>query len=153
MSMLIVQGVHAGTPLHHAEKRGLEQTVKLLLTSGGFSEKWMIVKLAHDVARIKGNINIVRTIESHICYFSAWLREFYGPGFLRAFAPQDLSRKMPGTVLFLVFYLPTYQINLLNPRLITCSLAAVIPQGSSHPMTAEEAGAFDISFFPSSLIF
>lgn len=26
---------HAGTPLHHAAKRGLENTVKLLLTHGG----------------------------------------------------------------------------------------------------------------------
>ncbi|XP_074377639.1 uncharacterized protein LOC141719155 isoform X1 [Apium graveolens] len=28
-------GQHAGTPMHHAAKRGLEQTVKLLLSHGG----------------------------------------------------------------------------------------------------------------------
>lgn len=35
---LLLAGRHAGTPLHHAVKRGLEQTVKLLLSSGGESE-------------------------------------------------------------------------------------------------------------------
>lgn len=30
-------GRNAGTPLHHAAKRGLEQTVKLLLSHGGMS--------------------------------------------------------------------------------------------------------------------
>lgn len=30
-------GRHAGTPLHHAAKRGLDQTVKVLLARGGMS--------------------------------------------------------------------------------------------------------------------
>lgn len=30
-------GRHAGTPLHHAAKRGLEQTVKLLLSHRGIT--------------------------------------------------------------------------------------------------------------------
>lgn len=30
-----LEGRHAGTPLHHAAKRGLDQTVKLLLSHGG----------------------------------------------------------------------------------------------------------------------
>lgn len=30
-------GCHAGTPLHHAAKKGLEQTVHLLLSHGGIS--------------------------------------------------------------------------------------------------------------------
>ncbi|KAG6776459.1 hypothetical protein POTOM_019970 [Populus tomentosa] len=57
-------GRHAGTPLHHAVKRGLEQTVKLLLSSGANAlVRNDDCQTALDVARIKGNINIVRTIE------------------------------------------------------------------------------------------
>jgi ankyrin repeat protein len=39
---LLLAGRHAGTPLHHAVKRGLEQTVKLLLSSGGESESYVV---------------------------------------------------------------------------------------------------------------
>ncbi|CAN4091118.1 unnamed protein product [Withania somnifera] len=88
-------GRHAGTPLHHAAKRGLEQTVKLLLSHGANA---MIMnddcQTPLDVARIKGFSNVVRAIESHICLFSGWLRELYGPGFLELLAPQLLSRKV-----------------------------------------------------------
>ncbi|KAH0903860.1 hypothetical protein HID58_043363 [Brassica napus] len=68
---------HAGTPLHHAAKRGFENTVKLLLSHG-----------------VKGFSNVVRAIESPICLFSGWMREFYGPAILDLFAPQLLSRKV-----------------------------------------------------------
>lgn len=34
-SLLCNVGSHAGTPLHHAAKKGLEQTVNLLLAYGG----------------------------------------------------------------------------------------------------------------------
>lgn len=34
-SFLCAVGRHAGTPLHHAAERGLENTVKLLLLHGG----------------------------------------------------------------------------------------------------------------------
>ncbi|CAN4120535.1 unnamed protein product [Withania somnifera] len=88
-------GRHAGTPLHHAAKRGLEQTVKLLLSHGANA---LIMnddcQTPLDVARIKGFTNVVRAIESHICLFSGWLRELYGPGFLELLAPQLLSRKV-----------------------------------------------------------
>lgn len=33
-------------------------------------------------------------LQNHICIFSGWLRELYGPGFLELFAPQLLSRKV-----------------------------------------------------------
>ncbi|XP_075639263.1 putative E3 ubiquitin-protein ligase XBAT35 isoform X1 [Castanea sativa] len=86
-------GRHAGTPLHHAAKRGLEQSVKLLLSHGANA----LVRnddchTPLDVARVKGQTNVVRTIENHICYFSGWLREFYGPGILEVLVP--LTRKM-----------------------------------------------------------
>ncbi|KAF9605655.1 hypothetical protein IFM89_017998 [Coptis chinensis] len=88
-------GGHAGTPLHHAAKRGLEQTVKLLLSHGANAS---VVnddcQTPLEVARIKGYTNVVRTIESHICLFSGWLRELYGPGFLEALASQWLSKKI-----------------------------------------------------------
>uniref|UniRef100_A0A5B6ZCZ5 Putative E3 ubiquitin-protein ligase XBAT34 isoform X2 n=1 Tax=Davidia involucrata TaxID=16924 RepID=A0A5B6ZCZ5_DAVIN len=88
-------GRHAGTPLHHAAKRGLEQTVKLLLSHRANA---LLMnddcQTPLDVARAKGYSNAVRSIEGHICLFSGWLREFYGPGFLEVFAPQLLSRKV-----------------------------------------------------------
>ncbi|XP_057476162.1 putative E3 ubiquitin-protein ligase XBAT35 [Actinidia eriantha] len=88
-------GRHAGTPLHHAAKRGLEQTVKLLLSHGANT---LVMnddcQTPLDVARVKGCTNVVRAIESHICLFSGWLRELYGPGFLEVLAPQLLSRKV-----------------------------------------------------------
>lgn len=88
-------GRHAGTPLHHAAKRGLEQSVKLLLSHGANAlVRNDDCQTPLDVARIKGHTNVVRAIENHICYFSGWLREFYGPGFLEALAPQLLSRKI-----------------------------------------------------------
>ncbi|KAL3506151.1 hypothetical protein ACH5RR_031533 [Cinchona calisaya] len=88
-------GRHAGTPLHHAAKRGLEQTVKLLLSHGANA---LVMnddcQTPLDIARFKGYNNVVRAIENHICLFSGWLRELYGPGFLELFAPQLLSRKV-----------------------------------------------------------
>ncbi|XWS31420.1 hypothetical protein CRYUN_Cryun23aG0073900 [Craigia yunnanensis] len=85
-------GYNAGTSLHHAAKRGLEQTVKLLLSHG--ANALLRNDDCHtplEVARIKGCTNVVRAIENYICYFSGWLLEFRGPGFLGGFAPQLLS--------------------------------------------------------------
>ncbi|XP_057957566.1 putative E3 ubiquitin-protein ligase XBAT35 isoform X2 [Malania oleifera] len=88
-------GRHAGTPLHHAAKRGLEHTVKLLLAHGANT---LVMnddcQTPLDVARAKGFTNVVRAIENHICLFSGWLREFHGPGFLEALAPQLVTRKV-----------------------------------------------------------
>ncbi|KAK4482464.1 hypothetical protein RD792_009621 [Penstemon davidsonii] len=88
-------GRHAGTPLHHAAKRGLEQTVKLLLSHGANA---LVInddcQTPLDIARAKGYSNVVRAIEGHVCLFSGWLRELYGPGFLELLAPQLLSRKV-----------------------------------------------------------
>ncbi|XP_021290348.1 putative E3 ubiquitin-protein ligase XBAT35 isoform X2 [Herrania umbratica] len=88
-------GRHAGTPLHHAAKRGLQNTVKLLLSHGAnplaLNDD---CQTPLDVARVKGHVNVVRTIEDHICLFSGWMREFYGPGFIEMFAPQLVSRKV-----------------------------------------------------------
>ncbi|XP_041007885.1 putative E3 ubiquitin-protein ligase XBAT35 isoform X2 [Juglans microcarpa x Juglans regia] len=88
-------GRHAGTPLHHAAKRGLENTVKLLLLHGANA---LLMnddcQTPLDVARAKGHSNVVRAIEGHICLFSGWLRELYGPGFLEVLAPQLVSRKV-----------------------------------------------------------
>ncbi|OMO98209.1 Zinc finger, RING-type [Corchorus capsularis] len=87
-------GRHAGTPLHHAAKRGLLNTVKLLLSHGAnplVMNDECLTPL--EVARAKGNVTIVRAIEDHICLFSGWMREFYGPGFIEMFAPQLVSRK------------------------------------------------------------
>ncbi|KAL6313037.1 hypothetical protein AAG906_022044 [Vitis piasezkii] len=98
-------GRHAGTPLHHAAKKGLEETVNLLLSHGANA---LVMnddcQTALDVARAKGHSRVVRVIESHICLFSGWLREFYGPGFLEVLAPQWVSRKFLLFLVGLLFY-------------------------------------------------
>ncbi|XP_021847690.1 putative E3 ubiquitin-protein ligase XBAT35 isoform X2 [Spinacia oleracea] len=88
-------GRNGGTPLHHAAKRGLENTVKLLLSHG--ANALMVnddCQTPLEIARAKGYSNVVRAIENHTCLYSGWLRELYGPGFLELLAPQLLSRKV-----------------------------------------------------------
>ncbi|KAG8658559.1 putative E3 ubiquitin-protein ligase XBAT35 isoform X2 [Manihot esculenta] len=88
-------GRNGGTPLHHAAKRGLDRTVNLLLSHGANA---LVLnddcQTPLEVARAKGHNNVVRAIENHICLFSGWMREFYGPGFLEVLAPQLVSRKV-----------------------------------------------------------
>ncbi|XP_058094560.1 putative E3 ubiquitin-protein ligase XBAT35 isoform X2 [Magnolia sinica] len=95
-----VNAYRPGTPLHHAAARGLEQTVKLLLSYGAnalvMNDDW---QTPLDVARAKGHPNVVRVIESRICLFSGWLRELNGPGFLKAFVPQWVSQKVWAVVI------------------------------------------------------
>ncbi|XP_076926431.1 putative E3 ubiquitin-protein ligase XBAT35 [Bidens hawaiensis] len=82
-------GHHAGTPLHHAARSGLVQMVHLLLSHGANA---LVMnddcQTALDVARLKGNSNVVRAIESHICLFSGWLHEVHEPGFLELRTPK-----------------------------------------------------------------
>ncbi|XVF62846.1 hypothetical protein PTKIN_Ptkin09bG0041300 [Pterospermum kingtungense] len=103
-------GRNGGTPLHHAAKRGLQNTVKLLLSHGANP---LVMnddcQTPLDVARGKGHINVVRAIEGHLCLFSGWMREFYGPGFIEKFVPQLVSRKV------WVIILPTGSRNLTKP--------------------------------------
>ncbi|XP_060176046.1 putative E3 ubiquitin-protein ligase XBAT35 isoform X2 [Lycium barbarum] len=88
-------GYHAGTALHHAAKRGLDDTVELLLSYGANPLiKNDTCQTPLELARAKGFSNVVRIIERQICIFSGWMRELYGPGFLEALAPQLLSRKI-----------------------------------------------------------
>ncbi|KAG6759230.1 hypothetical protein POTOM_035702 [Populus tomentosa] len=93
-------GRKGGNPLHHAAKKGLENTVKLLLSHGANALMTNDdCQTPLEVARAKGYGNVVRAIESHICLFSGWLREFYGPGFLEVLAPRLVSRKIWAVVL------------------------------------------------------
>ncbi|KAK9665765.1 hypothetical protein RND81_14G134400 [Saponaria officinalis] len=88
-------GHNGGTPLHHAAKRGLVINVNFLLLHGAnalFLNDDCLTPL--DIARVKGFTDVVRAIEDHICLYSGWLREPYGPGFLEVLAPQFLSRKV-----------------------------------------------------------
>ncbi|XP_020263798.1 probable E3 ubiquitin-protein ligase XBOS34 [Asparagus officinalis] len=93
-------GGHAGTPMHHAAKRGLDQTVNLLLSSGANP---LVMnddcQTPLDLARAKEHCNVVRAIESRICLFCGWLRELFGPSILEAFAPQWVQRKIWAVVL------------------------------------------------------
>ncbi|KAH0918587.1 hypothetical protein HID58_026247 [Brassica napus] len=88
-------GCNAGTPLHHAAKRDLENTVKLLLSHGAnplaLNDDF---QTPLDVARDNGHSDVVRAIESHICLFSGWMRQFYGTSFQELFSPQLLSRRV-----------------------------------------------------------
>ncbi|GJZ76841.1 putative E3 ubiquitin-protein ligase XBAT35 isoform X2 [Tanacetum coccineum] len=67
---------YSGTALHHAAKRGLDQTVKLLLLNGANA---LVMnsddQTALDLARVEGHSNVVRAIENRICLFSGWLQE------------------------------------------------------------------------------
>uniref|UniRef100_A0A7C9CY52 RING-type domain-containing protein n=1 Tax=Opuntia streptacantha TaxID=393608 RepID=A0A7C9CY52_OPUST len=121
-------GRNGGTPLHHAAKRGLEETVKLLLSHGANA---LLMnddcQTPLEVARAKGFANVVRTIESHICLYSGWLREIYGPGFLEILAPQLLSRKV------WVVVLPCGSRNLNKP--FKLELAIYASQQDAQPRT------------------
>ncbi|XP_010527401.1 PREDICTED: putative E3 ubiquitin-protein ligase XBAT35 [Tarenaya hassleriana] len=124
-------GRHAGTPLHHAAKRGLENTVKLLLSH---SANPLVLndncQTPLEVARVKGYSNVVRAIESHICLYSGWMREFYGPGFLEVFAPQLLSRRV------WVVILPTGSRNPTKPFKLELSVYASLQD--AQPRTRME---------------
>ncbi|XP_028096042.1 putative E3 ubiquitin-protein ligase XBAT35 [Camellia sinensis] len=73
---------HDDTSLHHATKRGLDKMVMLLFSHRANSlVRNDDCQTPLDVARLRGFTNVVRAIESHFCFFSGWLREFYGPGF------------------------------------------------------------------------
>ncbi|XP_010440476.1 PREDICTED: putative E3 ubiquitin-protein ligase XBAT34 isoform X2 [Camelina sativa] len=103
-------GSNSGTPLHHAAKRGLVNTVKLLLSNG--ANPLVLddnIQTALEVARAKGHSSVVRAIENHTCLFSGWMREFYGPSFLEFFAPDFFSRRV------WVVVVPTGSRNLAKP--------------------------------------
>ncbi|XVF32385.1 hypothetical protein REPUB_Repub17cG0077600 [Reevesia pubescens] len=124
-------GRNAGTPLHHAAKKGLERTVKLLLSHGAN------VLLRNDdchtsleVARIKGCTNVVRAIEKHICCFSGWLREFRGPDFLGGFAPQLLSRKI------WVVIIPCGSGNPMKPRRFELAIYSTLQDAQPQTVIA-----------------
>lgn len=93
-------GVHGGTPLHHAAKRGLDKTVTMLLSRGAnplaINDN---CETPLDMARAKDHVTVVRIIEGRISLFCGMIRELSGPGFLEALAPQWLSKKIWAVVL------------------------------------------------------
>lgn len=93
-------GSHCGTALHHAAKKGLQQTVHLLLSHG--ANPFIPnddCNTALELAREKGHVNVVRAIEGRLCLFCGWMRENYAPAFLDAIAPQFMTRKIWAVVL------------------------------------------------------
>ncbi|KAK8980583.1 hypothetical protein V6N11_063183 [Hibiscus sabdariffa] len=117
-----------GTPLHHAAKRGLQNTVKLLLSHGANP---LVLnddcQTPLDVARLKGNVDVVRAIEDHICLFSGWMRQFYAPGFIEMFVSVLLSRKV------WVVVLPTGSRN--NSKPFKLELAIYFSLQDAQPLT------------------
>ncbi|XP_039058353.1 putative E3 ubiquitin-protein ligase XBAT35 isoform X2 [Hibiscus syriacus] len=117
-----------GTPLHHAAKRGLENTVKLLLSRGANP---LVMnddcETPLEIARVKGHVNVVRAIEDQTCLFSGWMRECYGPGFIEMFVPQLLSRKV------WVVVLPTGSRN--NAKPLKLELAIYSSLKEARPRT------------------
>uniref|UniRef100_A0A0A9DG92 Uncharacterized protein n=2 Tax=Arundo donax TaxID=35708 RepID=A0A0A9DG92_ARUDO len=68
-------GSHCGTALHHAAKKGLEQTVHFLLSHG--ANPFITnddCNTALELAREKGHVNVVRAIEGRISLF-LWMDE------------------------------------------------------------------------------
>lgn len=88
-------GMHRGTPLHHAAKRGLEKTVTLLLSRGANP---MVINDAGltplQMARIRGHVAVVRILEEHLCLFSGMVREISGLGILETIAPNLVTKKV-----------------------------------------------------------
>ncbi|KAG6766233.1 hypothetical protein POTOM_030304 [Populus tomentosa] len=133
-------GRNAGTPLHHAAKRGLENTVKLLLSRGANA---LVMnddcQTPLEVARAKGHSNVVRAIESHICLFSGWLREFYGPGFLEVLAPRLVSRDVWVSfpcvhhLLFLQLHFKLCDVSSRKFEMACVIWVVVLPTGSRNP--------------------
>ncbi|KAH7282294.1 hypothetical protein KP509_35G024000 [Ceratopteris richardii] len=93
-------GIHRGTALHHATKRGLDKTVTLLLQRGANP---MVINDAGltplQMARNRGHASVVRILEEHLCLFSGTLREISGLGFLGALAPSLVAKKIWAVVL------------------------------------------------------
>ncbi|KAG2269211.1 hypothetical protein Bca52824_063766 [Brassica carinata] len=140
---------HAGAPLHHAAKRDLFPTVELLLSHGG---KCLLSSLTYnlltlslisffylmflaanplvlnddgqtplEVARDKGF-----TFVNHICLFSGWMREFYGPAYL------DSQNQFPSKRVWVVV-VPTRSRNPAQPLKLEvvvydCSLPTAKPR-------------------------
>jgi hypothetical protein len=156
-------GCNGGTPLHHAAKRGLVHTVKLLLSHG--ANPLVLdddVKTALEVARDEGYSNVVRAIESHICLFSGCMREYSGSSLLNLFAPQLLSRKVWVVVvptgsrnptkplkLELVLYdsiqdaqprmvIPLWKANLEEPKSFRCDDSVMIIDDSRSPKSMRQ---------------
>ncbi|PKU82778.1 probable E3 ubiquitin-protein ligase XBOS34 [Dendrobium catenatum] len=121
-------GSHAGTPLHHAARKGLEKTINLLLSNGANP---LLMnddsKTPLDVARARGHSKVVRAIEKRICLFSGWIREIHGPSILEAFVPQLVSKKIWAVVL------PCNSRNPMNPQKF--ELAIYPNLQVSHPRT------------------
>ncbi|KAL6639428.1 hypothetical protein ACP70R_023158 [Stipagrostis hirtigluma subsp. patula] len=123
-------GSHCGTALHHAAKKGLDQTVHLLLSHGANP---FITNddcyTALELAREKGHVNVVRAIEGRIALFCGWMRENYAPGFLEAFASQFMTRKIWAVVLPREVRSPTRALKLelaIYPELQASKPRAVI---------------------------
>jgi hypothetical protein len=82
-------------PLHHAAKRGLDKTVRVLLDKGADPLAVNDDSLTPlDMARNRGHISVVRLIEDRICFFCGMVRELSGFAFLEALAPQWVTKKI-----------------------------------------------------------
>ncbi|KAI0492347.1 hypothetical protein KFK09_026618 [Dendrobium nobile] len=92
-------------------KRGLDDTVILLLSHGANP---LVMnddcQTPLDLARAKGNSNVVRAIQNRICLFVGWLREIHWPSIFEAFSPQYVSKKI------WVVAVPCDSHNPTNPR-------------------------------------
>ncbi|KAJ3688933.1 hypothetical protein LUZ61_018097 [Rhynchospora tenuis] len=145
-------GSHAGTPLHHAAKKGLEQTVHLLMSNG--ANPFIMNDDCHtplDLAREKGHVNVVRAMEERMCLFCGWLRENYEPCYLEAQAPQFISKKVYANLSQLLFFSaaePTkviylWKCNLEEPKFNQADPSLIIVEKSTrvkHTFLSEEEG-------------
>ncbi|CAK9216225.1 unnamed protein product [Sphagnum troendelagicum] len=88
-------GTHGGMPLHHAAKRGLDKTVRVLLDNGADPLAVNDDSLTPlDMARNRGHTSVVRLIEDRICFFCGMVRELSGFALLEALAPQWVTKKI-----------------------------------------------------------
>ncbi|KAB2053171.1 hypothetical protein ERO13_A12G159700v2 [Gossypium hirsutum] len=82
-----ISGRHGGTPLHHAAKRGLLNTSSLIGNLFELSTNPLVMnddcQTPLDVARVKGNVNVVKAIEDYIVYSLVGCGSFTGQDLLK----------------------------------------------------------------------
>lgn len=82
------------TPLDVARVKGCANVVRALEVCVKNLKVAITLKLSLCSLICSKLYSLFVAFQKHVCYFSGWLREFYGPSFLEALAPKLLSGKM-----------------------------------------------------------
>ncbi|CAI5980109.1 unnamed protein product [Closterium sp. NIES-64] len=92
-----VRGAQGGTAIHQAARKGLDQTVQLLLDYGADPLRTNdIGRRALDIAWEQHRPTMARIIENRVALYVGFVRQqqLSGPAFLQALVPQWVSKKV-----------------------------------------------------------